>query len=191
MPKGYKREVPLTKEQEKIERAKVWKRYYLKNKEKLKQRNKERRENNKEYHIQYEKERYAKNPEFYKQKWLKYCRENRKKINAKRKYRYENEVDYKLRCILRSRFRQALSKKDKLSSIDFVGCSVSELKQHIEKQFKKGMNWNNWSQTGWHIDHIIPLFKFDLSEKTQVEKAFHYTNLQPLWAKENQSKNKS
>lgn len=36
---------------------------------------------------------------------------------------------------------------------------------------------------GWHLDHIVPLYKFDLTDHKQFLKANHYTNLQPLWGK--------
>ena len=51
------------------------------------------------------------------------------------------------------------------------------------------MTWNNYGYKGWHIDHIIPLSAFDLADREQFLKACHFTNLQPLRAEENFSKN--
>ena len=48
------------------------------------------------------------------------------------------------------------------------------------------MSWENHGT--WHIDHRVPCAKFDLTKKEEQEKCFHYTNLQPLWAKDNLSK---
>jgi len=62
--------------------------------------------------------------------------------------------------------------------------------KHIEAQFKSGMTWENWSRTGWHLDHIKPLSSFDLSDRAQFLEACHYTNYQPLWAKDNLIKGK-
>jgi hypothetical protein len=73
-------------------------------------------------------------------------------------------------------------------TFDLLGCNISEAKEHLEKQFKEGMIWENHGTHGWHIDHIIPCASFDLTYPEQQKKCFHYTNLQPLWAKENMSK---
>ena len=66
-----------------------------------------------------------------------------------------------------------------------IGCSLEELKKHLESQFKPGMSWKNRGRNGWHIDHIKPCASFDLSKSEEQHKCFHYSNLQPLWAKEN------
>ena len=66
------------------------------------------------------------------------------------------------------------------------GCSGRELKAHIQNQFAKGMNWQNYGT--WHVDHIKPVKKFDLRIEKERQKCFHYSNLQPLWAKENMRK---
>lgn len=71
---------------------------------------------------------------------------------------------------------------------ELIGCTIVELRLHLEKQFRPGMTWDNHNYHGWHIDHIKPLASFDLSDPEQQKQAFHYSNLQPLWAKENISK---
>lgn len=81
----------------------------------------------------------------------------------------------------------ALKNNSKNSSITILlGCSILEFKQHIEKQFVRGMDWNNYGK--WHIDHIKPCDSFDLSLESEQKICFHYSNLQPLWAKDNLSK---
>ena len=62
-----------------------------------------------------------------------------------------------------------------------VGCSYIDFKNHIEKQFTKGMSWEN--RKLWHIDHIVPLATAKNIE--DIHKLSHFTNLRPMWAKEN------
>lgn len=96
------------------------------------------------------------------------------------------DLQFRLKRTLRSRLRSAIKSNLKSGScVRDLGCSVEELKDHIESQFQPGMTWENWSYRGWHIDHIKPLASFDLSNREQFIKACHYTNLQPLWAKDN------
>jgi hypothetical protein len=74
-----------------------------------------------------------------------------------------------------------------LSTVKSLGCSPEELKNHLEKLFyphpKTGepMSWSNRGSRGWHVDHIISLAKFDLTDPEQFKKACNYKNLQPLW----------
>ena len=87
---------------------------------------------------------------------------------------------------LRARLRDSLKNNYKSgSAVKNLGCSLKELKAYLESKFQEGMCWDNWNINGWHIDHIKPLSSFDLSNKDQLLKACHYTNLQPLWAKDN------
>lgn len=69
---------------------------------------------------------------------------------------------------------------------DFLGGDFQTVKLYIEKQFSEGMTWENHSIHGWHIDHIIPLSSAKTEE--ELKSLCHYTNLQPLWAKDNISK---
>ena len=95
----------------------------------------------------------------------------------------------KLKKQLRNRLLYALSGRQKKSStITYLGASIDVIRAHIERQFKPGMTWKNWGLRTWHIDHIEPLSWFNLNDEEERKRAFHYTNLQPLWATENLKK---
>ena len=99
------------------------------------------------------------------------------------------DPNYKLAQCLRDRLNKALKGNQKTgSAIRDLGCSIDFLRQHLESLFQPGMSWDNWSLHGWHIDHMQPLSSFDLTNREQLLKACHYTNLQPLWAEENLKK---
>jgi hypothetical protein len=70
----------------------------------------------------------------------------------------------------------------------YLGCTGEEAARYLQQQFKGCMSWDNYG-TAWHIDHVFPLASYDLSQEEERAKAFHYTNLQPLWAKTNMKKN--
>jgi hypothetical protein len=104
--------------------------------------------------------------------------------------KYNSDPQYRFKCLMRNHvkriFRKAKTKKEG-RTIEYLGCSMLHARNHIEKQFKKGMHWNNHG-TMWHIDHIIPLAKFDLTDPMQRKRANHFTNLQPLYVAENMQK---
>lgn len=124
-------------------------------------------------------------------KYGKEYRATHKKEHAeKEKIRRNNNLDYRISSNLRTRLGIAIKNNQKSgSAVKDLGCSIPELKTHLESKFQKGMSWENWSIYGWHIDHIKPLSSFNLSDKKEFLKACHYTNLQPLWAEENLKKN--
>lgn len=169
------------------------KKYRNENSEKRKETLKKFYENNKEKELLRFKKYRKENPEKRKETCTKYNKNNREKINEsarlwKKNARLNNPI-YKLISNLRERTKDYLTYKvvNPSSSIkDIVGCSPEFLKEHIEKQFKDGMTWDNYGFYGWHIDHIIPLSSAKNEE--ELYKLCHYTNLQPLWAKENLSK---
>jgi hypothetical protein len=147
------------------------KNYYNKNKVKVIKKSKDYYKNNKEKKKEYDKV-YRKN--------------NKKKRNDRDKLRRKNDTQYKLTMSLRSRLNNVLKRNQKVgSAVKDLGCTVDELISYLESKFQPEMSWDNWSKDGWHIDHIKPLTSFDLTDRKQLLEACHYTNLQPLWAKDN------
>ena len=47
------------------------------------------------------------------------------------------------------------------------------------------MTWDNWSKTGWHLDHVIPLSSVDLTNPDVIKTVCNYKNIKPVWASEN------
>jgi len=125
----------------------------------------------------------------------KYRQVNKEMIKIRekkyRQHRLKTDRIYKIRKLLRDRINCALGKNyKKTKSLELIGCTVQELKQYLENKFKQGMSWSNHGINSWHIDHIKPLAVFNLENVNEQKKAFHYTNLQPLWAHENLKKNR-
>lgn len=120
----------------------------------------------------------------------KWKTKNKKRVNEyARKYgnhRYATEPEYRLKKLLRrhsTRIKNPNRKRG--TSVAYLGCTIAEARAYIERKWLPGMTWENHSIHGWHIDHIVPLVSFDFTDDEQVKIALHYTNLQPLWAKDN------
>ena len=114
---------------------------------------------------------------------------NRKHMQEYYRKKRKSDINYRLADNLRARVRHIISGDAKSgSSVEDLGCSIKQLKQHLESKFKPGMTWGNYGFRGWHIDHIVPLSKFDLTDREQFLQACHYTNLQPLWWQDNLKK---
>jgi len=145
-----------------------------------------------------------KNNEKIKESRKLYVKNNKEKISQYRKYYYSNNKEYYLDWEINKRnndnlfklsgnIRKRINKffrinkiKKSNNTINIIGCSPQELKEHLEKQFTEGMTWDNYGLYGWHIDHIQPLSSGKTEE--DIYKLCHYSNLQPLWAKDNLSK---
>jgi hypothetical protein len=154
--------------------------YYSKNSEYVKSKVKDYRQNNKEKYAEQKRNYFSKNKNKINKRLRDYKKERQKK-----------DENYYLTRTLRRRIYMGIKKQfseKAFKTIDLIGCSIPELKQHLESQFKDGMDWNNYGLKGWHIDHIKPCASFDLTNPEEQKKCFHYTNLQPLWAKDNLKK---
>jgi len=92
---------------------------------------------------------------------------------------------------LRARHRMAMraqglpAKNCRTRETMLFGCNTKDVATYIESLWSQGMTWKNYGRVRqtktWEIDHIVPLCKFDLSQEDQRRRAFHYTNLRPLW----------
>ncbi|WP_440928746.1 hypothetical protein [Candidatus Pelagibacter sp.] len=142
-------------------------------------------EDPKKYELMLEKTRQAtrkwkeKNKD--KLKSSKYLQTQRRWKKQKIKTDPIYKISERLRSYLSRSIKGVIQKNSKTEKI--VGTSFKNLVSHLEKQFKPGMTLSNYGK--WHIDHIKPITKYDLTKPGEVEKCFHYTNLQPLWAAEN------
>jgi len=127
----------------------------------------------------------------FKKEWLRLNRQTNKHKKRVREYmkNYIPTEYEKIARMLRARINVALYKSKSIksnSTLKLVGCTIKEFKQHIESQFSEGMSWDNHGE--WHIDHIKPISSFDITKEGEQIKAFHYSNCQPLWAKDNLKK---
>jgi len=121
-------------------------------------------------------------------KWRKL---NKEKFNASRQKWLDHDLSARLADRLRSRIRSALRSQSarKVSRLDeLIGCRIEDLRGHLADKFQPGMSWENYGE--WHVDHIVPCAAFDLTQPEGQRKCFHYSNLQPLWEKENIRKGK-
>lgn len=136
--------------------AAMRRRSYLKNIESIKAWKEKNRESIREYHREYKARRLSQDPQY--------------------------AVSRDIRSRVRKAIRGASGVKSK-SCQKLLGCSHAFAMAHIEAQFLPGMTWGNRKE--WHIDHIIPVAAFDLTDPEHQSLCFHYTNLRPLWAVDN------
>lgn len=152
-----------------------------------KPKSKEWKQNNPEHVTQYGRDYNKSHKKQISEKNQKYQQTNKLQINKRVRLAKRNNIQFKLAANLRTRLWFALKKNQKYgSAVAGLGCSLIRLKEYLESKFQNGMTWNNYGE--WHIDHIKPLSKFNLTNKKEFFEACHYTNLQPLWAKDNLKK---
>ena len=181
--------------------AKKWRE---KNKEAIKQYQKKWREENEETKKEYQRKYYLENRETIDKRKKKYNEKNKEKIKLyAKKYREKNkkyfrnwekekkknDVNFKLASNVRIRVLKALKGNKKTQkTIKLLDCNINQLWNYLESKFESGMTKENHGLYGWHLDHKIPCSAFDLRCPIQQITCFHYSNLQPLWAKDNLKK---
>ncbi len=144
----------------------------------------------KNYYIEKKYNKKTQNDIIYKKYLEKSLKE--KKIEYKKKEYIEicqKDKIYKIIYNLNKRtedfFKSSRYKKG-INHESMLGCTPDEFRKYLESLFKDGMTFDNYPE--WEIDHIIPLSSNDFDKYYEMKKVLHYTNLQPLWLKENRSK---
>jgi hypothetical protein len=167
------------------------KQYYLLNRERILAQCKEYSESNKDKVSLKSRNHYLKNIDYIKKRTKNYREENKAEL-AKRTKELINSSEMRL---VKHKMRRAV--KEAINRIKFnkqarteeiLGADYETVKLHIESKFTEGMTWSNHGLYGWHIDHITPLATATCEQ--DIIRLNHYTNLQPLWAKDNLSKGK-
>lgn len=157
-------------------KAEYSKMYFLKNKLALNATSKEYRHKNREFLNAASKLNYRKDPKKYIANSL-LARAKRRKIDPlfAMQERVRSSVGYAFRV-------NGYTKRSKTQEI--LGCDWSFFRSHVERQFVKGMSWEN--RKDWHLDHIVPLAS--AITEGDVMALNHFTNLRPMWAKDNIAK---
>jgi hypothetical protein len=107
-------------------------------------------------------------------------------VMRKRKKEREDSLT-KFIQIMRQSVRQSFKRKGytkKSRTYIILGDDWDIVKKYFESLFVEGMNWDNYGE--WEIDHITPISTSCCED--EVMKLCHYTNLQPLWKKDNRLK---
>ena len=124
-----------------------------------------------------------------------YFERHREKINEYWSKRRKRDHVYRLvrnlRYIVNYQTKNSLKKRgdnyNKMyHTLEILGCTGEVLADHLRSLYTEGMTDENYGE--WHVDHIRPCASFDMTDPEQASECFHYTNLQPLWAKDNRQK---
>jgi hypothetical protein len=149
------------------------------------------KQNNKQKISEYNKKYKSDNKEDISTYNKTYNSENRESIQKRQtvylKNKRHSDPQYKLSTSLRTRIGKVINGQNKKQTLELLGCSYKFLMSWLTYQFKPDMNFENHG-TVWHIDHIIPCKKFDLQNEDNKLMCFNWSNLQPLYVKDNLSK---
>ena len=141
---------------------------------------------NRQNRLATKKRYYEKNKDKIKIYARAYRERTKEHRNKQRRARRAIDPIYQMQTALRARCSDAfnrISLNKKTKTISLLGAEWTIIKSHIEAQFLVGMTWENYGNATWHIDHIIPLAS--ATTEIELIKLCHYKNLQPLWAMDN------
>jgi len=172
-----------------LKNPEYYRKYSTENREKLSKKRVEYDSKNREHRNKVYRKFYSikENIESRKKRTNQYRLKHRERLNKNTRLKRINDPNFRMRGCLYGRVRDALKHNYKSAhTMELIGCTVDELWIHLESKFEPWMTRENHGL--WHVDHIKPCFKFDLTDPAQQRECFNYTNLQPLWAVDNLSK---
>ena len=178
--KEYDRQRYLAKKEEVKARVK---KYREDNPEKVFEQKRKYREEHKEEIAAQKRAAYQANPEPAKRRAREWRKANRAKLNAYQKNRLDTNKNASMAHQIRMRVAKYIHRHE---TSEELGCTIRELREYLSSKFLDGMTWQNYGD--WHVDHIKPLASFDLTDEEQFKEACNYTNLQPMWGKDNYAK---
>ena len=167
------------------------KKYRDNNKEKVSLTIKKCRENNKEKYLETER-KYRENN---RENIIKLRTENKEKYAISKKEYDKKKLltcpEYKILKNTRRRVSRMLNEKEiskTTSTIELIGCSISQFKKWLESNFDQHMKWDNYGSY-WHIDHVMPCSSFEMENAREQRACFSWENCRPLKGKDNVIKN--
>lgn len=92
----------------------------------------------------------------------------------------------KFKRYVRSRICNSLLNRKDRGSIEYLGCSLDDYMRWITS-YTDIYTLENHGKV-WHIDHVIPISKFNLDNPEEQLLAFNWLNTMPLSCKENLQK---
>jgi hypothetical protein len=131
---------------------------------------------------------FAKLKKFYKSKICLDCYPTFLKEQKNEWHRKESfsNVNYRLKKSLAARLRKVILDKN-VSTMNYVGCNIQYLKEWFEFNFTDEMSWDNYGKL-WSIDHVIPVYYFDLTNEHEKLRCWNWSNLTPATIQYNSSK---
>ena len=178
------------------------------NRDKVKAMHKEWRDRNRDRLNEQQRERYKENPEAFKERKERYINSHLEQVKESRtRYKTENRqkcTDYErnkrhsdpvyrfrtsFRCLIRGYARKKGYTGTK-QIWEMVGCDFDTFLAYIQSQFEEGMTLENYGhgEGCWNIDHIVPISTAETDE--DIERLNHYSNLRPMWSKDNYRKSR-
>lgn len=184
------------------------KKYREANPEKIKAYHKAWRDENRNHLNEQQKEKYWENPLAFKERNDRYRASHKEKVaESNKRYREENKQKrtayernkrhsdpvYRFRSSFRCLILGYARKKGYTGTKnvwEMVGCDFETFLAHIQSQFEEGMTMENYGhgEGCWNVDHIVPICTAKTDE--DIERINHYSNLRPMWARDNYRKNK-